>query len=159
MNSERAELLRPYRSDCVQPHWDLMIRMKRWAAIGWPRFWDVFSFGYFDVNTTPSRRSMNLLRRLVVKKQSVLSRYAQVAKYQGVQIVWPCNVAPSDASSGEWSSSPTPSSSSLNLFHAMAEHLTGIILLFNTPLDRDNTTLQSSDTNSEFKHKILQFLA
>lgn len=96
------ELLRPYRSDCVQPHWDLtIIRMKRWAAFGWPSLIVPILLG-FEMCSLLVTLTWTLLpqgvhwicyaygdKTIRVFVDRGRSWYAQVAEDQGVQIVWP----------------------------------------------------------------------
>jgi hypothetical protein len=86
----KGELLRPYRSECVQPtlRSRSQIRVKRWAAIGRPNLsvpillvgFEVFSFGYFDLNTTPSLKVFIEFAMPMVKKLSVFrSRWVRTS--------------------------------------------------------------------------------
>ena len=101
----QGELLCPYRSECVQPHWDLTIRMKRWAAIERPNLivpillgFEVFSFGYFDLNTTPSRRSLNLPCQWWKNYPCFDRGTHKWPKVGGPHIVWSQDITPCDTS-------------------------------------------------------------
>ena len=79
--------------------------MKRWAAIERPNLivpillgFEVFSFGYFDLNTTPSRRSLNLPCQWWKNYPCFDRGTHKWPKVGGPHIVWSQDITPCDTS-------------------------------------------------------------